>query len=202
MLSARILPSHAAHMPPGLNLDTVTICDNLHRHPTGPMDAQLLPAWRGTSSAFFLLKGIVHLGGSGTPAHLLALVCSGESHTWKAVALLCHGDVADALVVGVGPEVGAVGDVVEVLDAIPSAHVPATHDAEALSAVAVLLSKKDILNQGCAPSALLSEPAWSPRLDQQQHTRRVLESSSVTHQQLSNGSGLAAAGSLHLHIAA
>lgn len=39
--------------------------------------------------------------------------------------LLRHGDVADALVVGVGAEVGAVRDVVEVPDAVPRAHLPA-----------------------------------------------------------------------------
>lgn len=45
--------------------------------------------------------------------------------TWKAVSFLCHSDMADTLVIRIGPEVCSICDVIKVLDAVLVHHISA-----------------------------------------------------------------------------
>ena len=74
-------------------------------------------------------------------------LCQDRQRTWFAVALLRHGHVADPFIVRVCPEVGSVGDVIEVLDAVLFGHGPATRIMLLLIAEAVQAQATHILAQ-------------------------------------------------------
>ena len=72
---------------------------------------------------------------TGWCAKMRAADAAGRQRlTGKAVAFLCHGNVADALIIGVGTEVCSIGNVIEILNPVLCYHVPAAPLAQSMSA--------------------------------------------------------------------